>query len=453
MDWLDNIVFNIGNFGVTWGGLLLQIMLLLILLSFYLFILLRFLPIFFEKELVSSKERIRIRRLLAFCFVLAALVSVRFAMGADYTIYQSESFQLRVSTLLQIFLLIQLARLLDIVVSKYLVHAYRETHEDEYQRPGANVYADDASRKSPHRMVQQVVYVTAVLLMVRAFDIDWKVLSIPFNDKLFEIRISSLLIALLVILVAQLINWILIQIILFNYYKTQEVDIGRQYAINKLMVYFIYVAAILIALQTLGLNLTLIWGGLAALALGVGLGLQQTFNDLASGLILLFERTVAVGDIVQLDGDLIGRVQRIGLRTSVVETHSKITVIVPNSKLVTNKIVNWNHFDDLARFSVRVHVAYGSDTDLVKKLLIEVAHAHPKVLATPEPFVRLIDFGNHAIDFELFFWSKELFPIENVKSELRFAIDQIFRAHQVVIPLPQRDIWFRNTATTANNGE
>ena len=151
-----------------------------------------------------------------------------------------------------------------------------------------------------------------------------------------------------------------------------------------------------------------------------------------------------VGDVVEVGG-LVGTVRRIGLRTSQVQTLDNLTVIVPNSKLVTNTVTNWSHTDYLARFSVKVGVAYGSDTEKVQALLLEVAKEHDKILNFPSPFVRFIDFGDSALSFELFFWSSELVPIENIKSDLRFGIDKKFREHTVEIPFPQRDIWIKKT--------
>jgi len=151
---------------------------------------------------------------------------------------------------------------------------------------------------------------------------------------------------------------------------------------------------------------------------------------------------VEVGDILEVDG-MVGRVKRIGVRTSLVESLSNITVIVPNSKLVGEKVINWSHFQNRVRYKVNIGVAYGSDTQLVKKLLLEVAIAHPKVMKRPAPFVRFADFGDSALDFELFFWSKEMAAIDDVKSDMRFEIDRLFREEKVEIPFPQRDVWLR----------
>jgi small-conductance mechanosensitive channel len=234
-----------------------------------------------------------------------------------------------------------------------------------------------------------------------------------------------------------------VNIFLDSFYRNKKMNIGSQYAFNQLLKYIIFTVATLYILDTVGVKLTVIWGGAAALLIGAGFGLQQTFNDFFSGILLLFERTVEVGDVVQLADGLIGTVRKIGLRTSFVQTFDDRTVIVPNSQLVVNDVINFSHTDEKARFVVAVGVAYGSDTELVKQLLFEAAKVHDKVIKFPVPFVRFVDFGDSSLNFELHFWSRELVRIDDVRSDLRFKIDQLFREHDIVIPFPQRDVWFK----------
>ena len=176
---------------------------------------------------------------------------------------------------------------------------------------------------------------------------------------------------------------------------------------------------------------------------GIGLGLQQTFNDLISGIILLFERSVEVGNVVELNGGMIGTVRRIGLRTSLIETRENISVIVPNSKLITDIVTNWSHNDDKARFLIQIGVAYGTDTQLVKKLLLKIARDNVYVLSNPGPTVRFTNFGDSSLDFNLIFWSRNFLVIEDIKSDLRFEINQVFLDNKINIPFPQRDVWIR----------
>jgi len=234
----------------------------------------------------------------------------------------------------------------------------------------------------------------------------------------------------------------LTQLILLGYYQKNKINLGTQFAVNQLISYFVYVITILTALHYLQVNMTVFWGGFAALLVGIGLGLQETFNDLFSGLLLLFERGIEVGEVVEIDG-IIGSLKKIGLRTSIIESRDNITIIVPNSKLVVNNVINWSHYDDKVRFKVTVGVAYGTDTALVKQILLETARAHSFILKRPAALVRFTDFGNSSLDFELLFFSKKFEIIEDVKSDLRFEIDRKFRESGIEIPFPQRDVWIR----------
>ena len=157
-------------------------------------------------------------------------------------------------------------------------------------------------------------------------------------------------------------------------------------------------------------------------------------------------------DVLDIGG-LVGTVKAIGLRTSTVETRDSITVVVPNSKLVTDNVINWSHFDEKVRFKVGVGVAYGSDTKLVKKILLKIAADHPSVNEKPNPLIRFTNFGDSSLDFELHFFSRNFIHIEDVKSDLRFEIDNAFRENNVEIPFPQRVVWMKGGGESAPEKE
>ena len=144
--------------------------------------------------------------------------------------------------------------------------------------------------------------------------------------------------------------------------------------------------------------------------------------------------------MLDIDGD-IGMVERIGLRVSQIRSRDNITILVPNSKLVTAKVINWSHKNETTKFKIDIGVAYGTDTALVKRLLLEVVNKHEKVETYPSPFVRFVNFGDSSLDFEVHFWCKDLMQIENIKSDLRFSLDEVFRKNKIEIPFPQREIW------------
>lgn len=229
--------------------------------------------------------------------------------------------------------------------------------------------------------------------------------------------------------------------VLNPYFKRKGVDLGRKYAITQLIKYVVYILTFLLVIQSLGFKLSVIWAAGAALLVGVGLGLQQTFNDFASGVILLLEGTVKKGDWIEV-GNTMGEVKKIGLRTSLITTRRNISIIVPNSKITVDNVINLSHDNNTVRHTVSVGVAYGSDVQLVKKVLLECAERHSKVL--PGAFVRLVEFNNSSIDFDLLFWSNEYQMIEDVRSDLRFMIDSGFRKYGIVIPFPQRDLHIKN---------
>ncbi|MDP4763690.1 MAG: mechanosensitive ion channel, partial [Salibacteraceae bacterium] len=179
----------------------------------------------------------------------------------------------------------------------------------------------------------------------------------------------------------------------------------------------------------------------AALLIGIGLGIQQIFNDFTCGLILLFGGTVRVGDIVEFN-NTVGRIIEIDFRTSKIKTRSGITIIVPNSKLVSDNVINWTTMDDLTRFEVTVGVAYGSDTNLVKNILTDVAREHEAVEPNMPVKVQFTDFGDSSLTFKVLFWARNSWEVEFIKSDMRFAIDQRFREAKVTIPFPQRDVHF-----------
>lgn len=219
---------------------------------------------------------------------------------------------------------------------------------------------------------------------------------------------------------------------------------SRLHSAYLLLKYVVWVLAITVALRVLSIDLTFLIAGSAALLVGLGLGIQSTFNDIVSGIIILMEGTIRVGDVLEVDG-LVGRVTKIDLRTSTVFSRDGMNVIVPNHHFINENVVNWSHDALETRFGIKVGVAYGSDERKVKEILLACARSHDMVIDTEEKpvIVRLADFGDSALIFEVLFWSQRIFRIENVKSDVRFAILAAFREAGIVIPFPQRDLHIR----------
>ncbi len=255
----------------------------------------------------------------------------------------------------------------------------------------------------------------------------------------FHLSVYHLIKVAIVIAISYFLFRLIKLIVRRSFAKKEWVDEGKQFTILKLSKYIIYIVASVLCLRGLGLDVTIFMAGSAALLVGLGLGLQEVFTDFVSGFILLFEGTIKVGDIVEVDG-IVARVKRIDIRTSKVETREGNIIIVPNSKLTEERVVNWSHSDKITRFKVEVGVAYGSDTQLVKELLTKCASDHPQVITSRGIVVRFEAFGDSSLNFSLYFWAERTWQVEDFKSDLRFSIDQAFRDNKISIPFPQRDL-------------
>ncbi len=216
-------------------------------------------------------------------------------------------------------------------------------------------------------------------------------------------------------------------------------DERRSTSIALIIKYVVYVFGFFITVKSLGINIDLILGAFAALGLGIGFALQDVFKDLISGIFILFEGNVTVGDILEVDG-LTGEVKEIKLRTSVIRTRDGIYIVIPNSRIVNEKVINWSSNNKITRFDVTVGVAYGTDIALVKSILLECAKDHVEVADRPETIVLFDSFGDSALKFDLHFWVLNTWSVELIKSDLRFAIDKKFRENNIKIPFPQHDV-------------
>lgn len=266
--------------------------------------------------------------------------------------------------------------------------------------------------------------------------LDFGIVSIGKN----KITVYSFLLLVVIYLVTRLVLW-LIKKAMFRKHKTDKLDIGNTYALYQIIKYILWVIAIGLLLDTLGIKITVLLAGSAALLVGIGLGLQQTFNDIVSGIILLSERSIRIGDILEIDDDVV-KIQTIGLRTSDCLNRDEISIIIPNSLITTNKVINWSHQSKQTRFKINVGVAYGSDVSLVLKLLKESAIEHPDISNRDFVDSRLLDFGNSSLNFQLLFFSNNIFRIEKVKSDIRIIISRKFSENNITIPFPQMDVHF-----------
>ncbi len=226
--------------------------------------------------------------------------------------------------------------------------------------------------------------------------------------------------------------------------KKRNLEVGQWHAVFQIIKYILWVAAFLISIDSIGVKITFLLASSAALLVGLGLGLQAIFQDFVAGIALLFEGSIKIGDVVEIENDIVGQIREISLRTTKMETRDNIIMIIPNSKFISDIVINWSHREKNTRFNVKVGVAYGSDVEKVTKILLECAGEHKKISAAPAPFVRFENFGDSSLDFELYFWSTETFRVENIKSDVRYKINDEFKKNGVQIPFPQRDVHIRS---------
>ncbi len=225
---------------------------------------------------------------------------------------------------------------------------------------------------------------------------------------------------------------------------------GLKFAVERVTGYVLFGIGALMFLQQAGVNLTNLTVFSGTLGLGLGLGLQSIAKNFASGLVLLFEHAVKVGDRVQV-GDLLGDIVHIGSRGAWVRTNENVVMIVPNSEFVEGRVTNWTANDRAVRLSLPLGVSYGSDPERVRTLLMRVAAEHPDVLEKPEPHVAFVGFGDSSLDFHLRIWTIERVTTPRaLRSELYFATFAAFKAKGIEIPFPQRDLHLKSIPSTGS---
>jgi len=267
--------------------------------------------------------------------------------------------------------------------------------------------------------------------------LDYVILSV--GD--YSLKVSMIVKILIIILITRLLLWI-IKRMLFRRTDVNEHEKGNIQAVYQIIRYIIWIITFGLILETLGIKVTILLAGSAALLVGIGLGLQQTFNDIISGIILLTERSIKINDVLEIDGNVV-KIQTIGIRTSKGLNTDDISIIIPNSLITTSKVINWSHQNDKTRFRIDVGVAYGSDVDKVIRILEESAFEHPDVYDRELTQGRLMGFGASSLDFQLLFFSKNTFGIGSIKSDIRRNIVKKFQENEIIIAFPQLDVHFK----------
>jgi small-conductance mechanosensitive channel len=266
-----------------------------------------------------------------------------------------------------------------------------------------------------------------------------------WNTELFgSITIGSVFLLLILFASVIIVERIVQKQLIRRFLSRTKLQSSLQFGLSRIIGYTLIAVGFYVAFQLVGVDLSSLAIIAASLGVGVGFGLQNIINNFVSGIIILAERPISIGDRIEVAG-VAGRVTKIQLRSTTVVTNDNITMIVPNADFISNTVTNWSHGDPKVRIRVPVGVAYGSDLKLLQQLLLEAAGEHPKALRDPSPVVLFTEFGDSSLNFELGVWTQEMTatPV-HFTSEMNFIIEQKLRENGIEIPFPQRDLHVRS---------
>jgi small-conductance mechanosensitive channel len=313
------------------------------------------------------------------------------------------------------------------------------------------------------RLVSQSIYLIAAYIAILSFKINNNNVSFKefLNFKLVEsktvnISFFQIIIVIVLFFAARMsVNFVKLY---FNrkFRQQKNYNPSTEYIYVQLSKYSIYIFSILFSLNLFNINLGLLLTGSAALLAVIGFIFQEVFKDMFSGLVLLFEGTLKIGDIIEIRDSkfkepIFARILKINVRTTQIETRDGNVFIIPNAKLTQEYVENWSQGNEASRTTIIVNVQYGTDTALVCNLLKQAALSHPKVKKSHPIQVQLRNFGENGLEIELLFWAENTWDINNYKSEVRLEIDRLFREYKIIIPYPHRTIHLHTDKNAENN--
>ena len=283
--------------------------------------------------------------------------------------------------------------------------------------------------------------------MNETLQVIWDFIVKAWTTELFgadTVTIGGILLLVFLFASVIIVERILQRLLIRRFLSKTRLQPSLQYGLSRIFGYTLIAIGFYVAFQAVGLVLSSLAIVAASVGVGVGFGLQNIINNFVSGIIILAERPISIGDRIEVAG-VAGRVTKIQLRSTTVVTNDNITMIVPNADFISNTVTNWSHGDPKVRIRVPVGVAYGSDLKLLQQLLLEAAGEHPKALRDPSPVVLFNEFGDSSLNFELGVWTQEMTaaPI-HFTSEMNFIIEQKLRENDIEIPFPQRDLHVRS---------
>ncbi|HEY0547938.1 MAG TPA: mechanosensitive ion channel domain-containing protein [Pyrinomonadaceae bacterium] len=277
----------------------------------------------------------------------------------------------------------------------------------------------------------------------------WSWIDYHFTLGNFSVSLFTLALGIATMLVAMIVSRYACSLLKRRLESRKNLDPGLQYTLLRLLRYFIIGVGVLLSFKlTFNADLTTLAVIFTALSVGIGFGLQYIAGDIASGFILLFERPVRVNDFITVSsdarGEVQGKVQSINLRTTSVMTNDRLAIIVPNSKLVNQTVVNWSYGDRRARISIPIGVASDADVDLVTRTLLRAAEGVKYVIDDPPPSVQFLKFGDYTLDFRLLVWTANPRRHPTIKSEINYRIWRLFKEANIEIPYPQQELRLRS---------
>ncbi|WLR42440.1 mechanosensitive ion channel [Bacillus carboniphilus] len=289
-------------------------------------------------------------------------------------------------------------------------------------------------------------YAILIFMLVYFADAEWMTKEWIKVGKI-EVTPSLILVAVFILSISYIISKTIREAILPPIFTRYHVTKGLQYTFSRIIHYIIMVIAILISLSSVGVSLNGLTVFAGLLSVGIGFGLQNITSNFISGIILLFERPIEVGDRIIID-DIIGDVKQIKMRATVVKTLHNEHIIIPNSYFLEEHVINRSYSDSKLKLVIPFGVAYGTDAERLKELIIQLVHDEaqntPAVLLKPKPYLNFIEFGDSSLNFELFVWISNPYEYITLRSEFHYRIYQVLNQNEIEIPFPQRDIHIKS---------
>lgn len=298
------------------------------------------------------------------------------------------------------------------------------------------------------------VVIAGILAAWGFYDNTWfavkSILGLGFTIQGTKITLGKICWAIFLFYLILSISWMVRTYLEANFYPARKIDPGVGISINRLIYYSFIVVGFALALDVMGISIQSLTVIIGALGVGIGFGLQNIVNNFASGLILLFERSIKVGDVVVVNGTW-GTVKHLGLRATIIQTFANAEMIVPNSDLVSSTVNNWTMTNRRTRFTIKIGVAYGTDPAFVKQVLLKIADEHSNVLKDPAPGVVFTEFGDSSLNFELRCWVRDIANMWKTQDEIMYEIDKKFKENNISIPFPQRDLYIKEMPANAKS--